>query len=106
MSLACGPAAEAFDVLENRHVARPIHFHLIDIDPLALEFVHQKAAMMGVQHLLTLHRANVFRLMGRRKSDLPPVDFAYSLGLIDYFDDRHVQRLLDLAYETLAFGGR
>jgi hypothetical protein len=106
LSLACGPAAEAFDVLENHDAARPIHFHLIDIDPCALEFVDQKAIGMDVRRSLTLHRANVFRFIGQKKIDLPPINFAYSLGLIDYFDDRHVTRLLDLTYELLAPGGQ
>ncbi len=34
------------------------------------------------------------------------MNFAYSLGLIDYFEDRHVKRLLDFIYEILAPGGK
>src|SRR3954467_1160844 len=61
---------------------------------------------MGVRQSLTLHRANVFRLLGQKRIDIPPIGFAYSLGLIDYFDDRHAERLLDFGYQILATGGQ
>jgi extracellular factor (EF) 3-hydroxypalmitic acid methyl ester biosynthesis protein len=95
-----------FDVLEHADLPRSTQFHLIDIDPDALEFVNRKATNIGVQQSLTLHRANVFHLTARKKIHIPPVDFAYSLGLIDYFEDRHVERLLDFVYEVLAPGGK
>ncbi|MGA8659299.1 MAG: hypothetical protein WB586_24495 [Chthoniobacterales bacterium] len=64
---------------------------MIDIDDYAMEFLDRKATEIGVRESLTLHRANVFRLSARRELGIPPIDFAYSLGLIDYFDDRHVE---------------
>jgi len=63
-----------------------------------------EAEEIGARQSLTLHRANVFRLTARRKLDIPVIDFAYSLGLSDYFDDHHVKRLLDFVYEILAPG--
>jgi SAM-dependent methyltransferase len=106
LSLACGPAAEVFDVLAHPEVAGSIHFHLIDIDADALRFVDEKATALGVRHNLTLHKANVFRLAARKADGFPPVDCAYSLGLIDYFRDSYVKRLLDFIYEILAPGGQ
>jgi extracellular factor (EF) 3-hydroxypalmitic acid methyl ester biosynthesis protein len=106
LNLACGPAAEVCDILENCGLTRPIHFHLMDIDPDALAFVDRKATGLGVRQSLRLHRANVFRLIGRKEVDLTPINFAYSLGLIDYFDDRHAKRLLDSVFEMLAPGGQ
>ena len=94
LSLACGPAAEVFDILAHRDFAKSVQFHMIDVDDYAMEFLDRKATEIGVRESLTLHRANVFRLSARRELGIPPIDFAYSLGLIDYFDDRHVKSLI------------
>jgi hypothetical protein len=44
--------------------------------------------------------------MGRRTLDLPPQHLVYSVGLIDYFSDPFVIKLLDYVHELLAPGGR
>ena len=37
---------------------------------------------------------------------MAPQDLVYSIGLIDYFDDRMVIKMLDFIYDVLAPGGR
>jgi len=44
--------------------------------------------------------------MGRRTASLPPQDLIYSIGLIDYFQDKLVVQLLNWMYDTLAPGGK
>ncbi len=43
---------------------------------------------------------------GRRKTSLPPQNLIYSIGLIDYFQDKLVIHLLNWIYDTLAPGGK
>ena len=56
---------------------------------------------------MDLRQANlVYLALGRQALDLPPQDLVYSIGLIDYFDDRFVVRFLDWIHARLRPGGR
>ena len=44
--------------------------------------------------------------MGRHRLELPPQDLVYSVGLIDYFNDRFVLKLINYAHSLLHPGGR
>jgi hypothetical protein len=48
----------------------------------------------------------VYLATGRHKLDLPPQDLAYTIGLIDYFNDAFVVKLLNFVHEKLRPGGR
>ncbi|GEM_PF-2505740 len=108
LSLACGPAAEVFDVLLDQKLQDRFEFHLVDIDPRALNFVREKADVSGIASSLHLHRQDINRFVvgGVDRSGLPPIDLVYSIGLIDYFEDRHVIRLMNFAHDHLKPGGR
>lgn len=103
LSLACGPAAEVFDALKLKDVRERAHFHLVDIDARALEFVRERAEQSGLSDCLTLYRQDINRLIvrGPRVSGIPRIDLAYSVGLIDYFETRHVLKLMDFAESML-----
>ncbi|MCO6456929.1 MAG: cyclic nucleotide-binding domain-containing protein [Pirellulaceae bacterium] len=105
-SLACGPAQELFDVLQS-HPARPPVATLIDIDVQALEFVNARAEQLGLRsHLHTINGNLVYLATGRTRLELPPQHLVYSIGLIDYFNDKFVLKLMDYAHGLLAPGGR
>ena len=54
-----------------------------------------------------MRQANlVYLALGRQDLELPPQDMIYSIGLIDYFGDRFVVKLLDFIHQRLASGGR
>lgn len=102
VSLGCGPAAEVFDVLH----LNDIRFTLIDFDEDATSYVRAQASSRGVDDRLHLMHANVIKMMFRDQGELPANQSAfYSLGLIDYFKDNLVIRLLDYIYDKLALGG-
>ena len=104
-SLASGPAAELFDVF--RRGPAPIAATCIDIDDQALDFVRDRRRDAGLKDRIDLVQANLVHCaLGRRHLDLPPQDLMYSIGLIDYFSDRVVVRLLDWIHDGLRPGGR
>lgn len=107
-TLACGPAAEVFDVLASRPWGERLQATLVDIDAQALEFVRNKATQMGLLDRLRLVEGNlVYLAAGRQKiPDLAPQDLVYSIGLIDYFNDKWVVHLLDYIHSLLRPGGR
>jgi SAM-dependent methyltransferase len=106
-SLACGPAEEVFDILTEPALASRLHATLIDIDEQALSFVRERAVQRGVLEHLTLAQANLIYLaVGRHRLELPPQDLVYSVGLIDYFNDAFVLKLMDYAHALLRPGGR
>lgn len=105
-SLACGPAEELFDVLSATS-ARNVKATCLDIDEEALELVRERRDKRGLGSKLSLVQANLIRVAtGRATIDLAPQDLIYSIGLIDYFQDRIVVSLLDWIHDHLAPGGR
>lgn len=106
-SMACGPARELFDVFERIDAASRLKASLIDIDAEALEFVRRERSKRGLDDRMELHLANLVHLAtGRQRLDLPAQHLVYSIGLIDYFDDRFVVNLIDYAHRLLQPGGR
>ena len=106
-SLASGPAAELFDVFEALDDPTTMAATCIDIDELALKYVGDRCAERGLSEQFDLHKGNlVYLASGRRSIDLPAQDLVYSIGLIDYFGDKFVVRLLDYVHSMLKPGGR
>lgn len=107
MSLACGPAREVFDVFEQIGDPERMQATLVDIDDEALELVARRRDEAGLESQITLVSGNLIYLaMGRQKLDVPPQDFIYSIGLIDYFNDRFVIKLLNWIHSRLKPGGK
>jgi hypothetical protein len=107
-SLACGPAAEVFDILvQDSELAAQVSFTLVDVDEQALQFVRERLIKEGLEAEVRLERRNLLHLcIGRQQLELEPQHLIYSIGLIDYFDDRIVTRLQKWIYSCLASGGR
>ena len=108
ISLACGPATEVFDALNVEQTRNKVHFHLVDIDHRAIEDVRAKAKSLGVEPCITLHRKDITRFLvsDSETVGLNNIDLAYSIGLIDYFDERHVLRLMNFVHSILRPGGK
>ncbi len=110
-SLACGPAEEVFDLFTEPNIASQVELTLIDIDQEALNHVETRLKKEGVdkhfQWPIRLERRNLLHLcIGRQTLNLPPQHLIYSIGLIDYFDDRIVTKLQQWIYQALTTGGR
>jgi len=105
-SLACGPAAELFDAFSANPEAR-LQATLIDIDFQALAFVADRRDAAGLGKSMRLEHANlVYLATGRTVIDLKNQNLVYSIGLIDYFEDRFVIALLNWVHGCLAPGGK
>ena len=106
-SLACGPGREVFDVFEGIENPSSLEASMIDIDFEALAFVSDKIAKRKLRRQMNLINANlVYLATGKQKLDLPDQDLVYSIGLVDYFNDKFVVALMDYVYEHLAPGGK
>ncbi len=106
-SLACGPAREVFDVFETMDDADRLNVTLLDIDSEALAFVADRAKEQECHDRINAVSANlVYLALGRQKLELPPQHLVYSIGLIDYFNDKLVLRLIDYIYSLIEPGGR
>ena len=107
MSMACGPAREIFDVFESLESPNALKCTLVDMDLQALSFVANLADEKGLRRRMDLTPENLIYLaLGRKKLDLPPQDLVYSIGLIDYFSDNLVLRLINYVHSILKEGGR
>jgi SAM-dependent methyltransferase len=79
---------------------------LIDNDQEALAFVRAEVERHGWSERVHLHHANLVHLaLGRQEIGLSYQDLIYSVGLIDYFEDALVTRLMDYGWRCLAPGG-
>ncbi len=106
-TFACGPAQELFDVYENIQKPENLKADLIDIDLKALAFVSDKIENQTFVKNVKLHHENLIYLaLGRKAINLAPQDLVYSIGLIDYFNDQLVVKLINYAHKILKPGGR
>jgi len=105
-SFASGPAAEVIDAWECLGQPNNFYASLIDLDQHAIEFVTRQLAGTKLLHQTQLYQENLVSLvLGRRKLDLPPQDLIYCVGLIDYFNDEFVVKLLNVAHQMLRPNG-
>lgn len=106
-SLACGPAAEVFDVFEKAGDKSRLQVSCIDIDREALARVAARARVQKLaDQVRTLHGNLIYLATGRQELDLPPQDLIYSLNLTDYFSDELAVTLIDWIHDALRRGGR
>ena len=88
-----------FQQLDDR---RRLHASLIDIDLQALAYVADRRDNAGLQNRINLINANlVYLALGRQKLELNDQDLIYSIGLIDYFNDKFVVKLLNWIHGRL-----
>ncbi len=107
LSMACGPARELFDTFESLADPAQLTATCVDIDLQALAFVADLRDRKKLRQQIRLENANlVYLATGRAKLDIPPQDLAYSIGLIDYFNDAFVIQLLNFVFDRLRPGGR
>ena len=96
-----------FDVFKKLDDKTQLLMHCIDIDLHALAFVGDKRDRERLKGQINLHNGNlVYLATGRQKLEIPPQDLVYSIGLIDYFNDRFVVKLLNYIHSLLQLGGR
>ncbi len=106
-SLACGPGREIFDVFGMLDDPSQLHATMLDIDAQALDLVGKTAGELGLGGSVTLARQNLIHLaLGRTDAEIGEQDLVYSIGLIDYLDDRLVVRLMNYIHRILKPGGR
>lgn len=106
-SLACGPATELFDAFEKIKDRTTLKANLLDIDLQALAYVSEKRDQARLQSQMRLLNDNLIYLaLGRTRTDIRNQDLIYSIGLIDYFNDKIVVKLMDLIHSMLRPGGR
>jgi extracellular factor (EF) 3-hydroxypalmitic acid methyl ester biosynthesis protein len=107
MCMASGPATEVFDAFERIEDKSRLKVTLMDIDLQSLAYVDELRTKAKLTNNITLINENLIALyLGRSKTKIEPQDFIYSIGLIDYLNDKLVGKLLGYAYENLAPGGR
>lgn len=107
LSMGSGPARELFDTFEALPDPDQIMATCLDIDLQALAFVADLRDRRKLKRNIRLENCNLMYLVtGRQRLELAPQDLAYSIGLIDYFNDNFVVRLLDFVHDHLRPGGR
>jgi CRP-like cAMP-binding protein/SAM-dependent methyltransferase len=107
MCMASGPAMEVFDAFARLQDKNRLRVTLLDIDLQSLAYVDEIRAKRNLTANITLINENLIALyLGRSKTKVPPQDLIYSIGLIDYLNDRLVNKVLAYSHENLAPGGR
>jgi CRP-like cAMP-binding protein/SAM-dependent methyltransferase len=107
LCLASRPATEIFDAFAALEEKSRLKVTLLDIDIQALAYVDELRTKHRLTGQIALRNENLIALiLGRAKMDLPPQHLVYSIGLIDYLNDKLVEKALNYAHAVLAPGGR
>jgi SAM-dependent methyltransferase len=111
LCIASGSAREIFDLYQNitQHNTFKINdlkTILLDFDKHALDFCKTWRDENNWSSSITLVQETILNLMTRRsKIQIEPQDVVYSMGLIDYFQEKHVIKLLDFIHSILKPNG-
>ncbi len=106
-SLACGPAVEIFDAYQQLQDKTKLKATLIDFDLHALAHAADKRDQLRLGKQIELINENLIYLaLGKKKIEFKQFDLIYSVGLIDYFEDELVIKLINYFYDYLAPGGK
>lgn len=107
LCMAAGPAAELFDAIVQSGARDRISATLVDIDLQALSFVEEVRNRLRLEERVSLVNQNLIALsLGHGSTSLGKFDLIYSIGLVDYLNDKLVVRVLNWAYQQLVPGGR
>jgi extracellular factor (EF) 3-hydroxypalmitic acid methyl ester biosynthesis protein len=107
LCMASGPATEVFDAFDVLKEKTHLKATLMDIDLQALAFVDEIRGRRKLGNQIDLINENLIALfLGRSKTRIEPQDLIYSIGLIDYLNDKLIKKLLAFVHENLAPGGR
>ena len=80
-SLACGPAEEVFDALQQLGGCGRLHVTLVDFDYEALAFVAAKREALQLQRAISLVDANLIHVaLGRTALPVEDQDLVYTIG--------------------------
>ncbi len=111
-SIACGPAREAREFLEEHPLANQSHFHLLDFNEETLR--HTGERMEEIRRRLGLSTPvefvrnsvqNLLRANSKSVREEPRYDLIYCSGLYDYLNDRIIKALNTYLYDRLLPGG-
>ena len=111
LNLGCGSAREVETWLSRGRNTPRAEFTLIDQEQLALDYAYRATWPHIVKseercRLNCLHISFTDLLRGNAEmKHLPPQDFIYSVGLLDYLTDRRASGLVRRLFEILAPGG-
>jgi extracellular factor (EF) 3-hydroxypalmitic acid methyl ester biosynthesis protein len=106
LSIASGPAREIYD-LYRRIDPKKVKTTLVDFDGEALDFCRKWIKENNWQnHISTLQTSIMNLMVGRTPFVIEPQNVVYSIGVIDYFQDKHVVKLLDYIYSILKPNGK
>ncbi|MCP3923156.1 MAG: cyclic nucleotide-binding domain-containing protein [Desulfobacterales bacterium] len=107
MSIASGPGREIMDVYQGIRDKKKLKSTLLDLDLQALSFVEDKINDLGLKKQFELLNENIlYLILGRKDLFIEKQNLIYSIGLIDYFNDNIVIKLLNYIYKNLAPNGR
>jgi SAM-dependent methyltransferase len=107
LCMASGPATEVFDAFGELTDKSRLHATLLDLDLQALAFVDDLRTKHKLHQQITLLNENLIALvLGRGKTRVEPQDLIYSVGVLDYLNDKLAAKLLQFVYANLKPGGR
>lgn len=107
VEIACltpGAAPELFDLFKKH--PKGVHASILGFDGKALAQSAELAAERKLSDFVRIHDRNLNHIaLGKEKWDGPPLDLVYSLGFLDYLEDRWAVRLLSQIHDRLKPGG-
>ena len=110
LSIAClasGPAREIYDLYKRVDNPSLIKTTLIDFDGEALAFCQQWIDENNWQNYISTLQVPIMNLIvGRTTVALEPQDVIYSIGIIDYLQDKHVVKFLNYIHTVLKPNGK
>ena len=106
-SLACGSAKEIFQVYEELTDPQKLKCNLVDSDIQALSYIDEQVGRnTKIKKQIRVINADLIKLvLGKNRMVLEPQDYIYSVGLIDYFDDKLVVSMMNFMHSLLKIKG-
>lgn len=111
-SLGCGSGNEIVEYIKNANGLGNVSFNCIDSEPMAIEELKQKLALIPKQmtnkYKVNMFNYNILKYIKAAKKDsaLNRQNLIYASGLFDYLVDKVARKLIETMYSLLDVDGK
>jgi len=111
LSIACGPAREMIEYLNEMGLTNNYQFCCFDFEELALAQVNKEVSKLerskNMKFNVRTFQCNIIDLIKNRKmqESLKNQDFIYCAGLIDYLSDKFAAKVTEILFDLLNKNG-
>lgn len=112
LSIACGPARELLELLDENKIIKPLSFKCLDLEKKALNYINEKLKTIPAEKKKFLSIGYIHRDITsiirdeKLKAELRGQDLIYVFGIFDYLGERMAVKITQELFQLLNSRGK